>query len=407
MIDAPGPWGSGPFTLVEGHSSLGNEVALIDAEPLNCVWLPTAEDRTNRVVLEANTDHWNMERGPRLQRVIFRNDVSPERALDLVCTTEGEIDIVTEVEAKDAQKVIDSEHARLVAVDAMRILVGVINRGAGDVPLNETRVRRALNMAVDRERLIQEGFGGYAYPLAGLTPHYAMGYPSNLQPYAHDPDSARLTFAEAGWPEGRPLRLACDETLEGVARLIADDYERALDIGIEVTVIPNDELLAAQRALVEKVLPLPFDVLIHAWFDLTSDAPPAVLHREYYHSGGAFRTGPPVPKFEDLMGRFIMQTDPAELERIAAEIDRLVYDEALSVFLCAPQALYAVNRHVNFVGHAATFELAETEVGEGHWSRRENGREEPGATDGIRRVTERAAEGLGLRSGDGESESER
>jgi peptide/nickel transport system substrate-binding protein len=48
----------------------------------------------------------------------------------------------------------------------------------------------------------------------------------------------------------------------------------------------------------------------------------------------------------------------------------LVYDEALSVFLVAPQALYAVNRHVNFVGHAATFELAETEVGEEHWSRR-------------------------------------
>jgi len=29
-----------------------------------------------------------------------------------------------------------------------------------------------------------------------------------------------------------------------------------------------------------------------------------------------------------------------------------------------------VNRHVNFVGHATTFEVAETEVDEGHWSRR-------------------------------------
>jgi ABC-type transport system substrate-binding protein len=407
VTDAPGPWGSGPFTLVEGYSSLENEIAIISPDPFACVWLPTREERTDRVVLEANTDHWNMERGPRLERVVFRNDISPNEALDLVCTTDGEIDIVTEVEAGDAQRVIDSEHARLVPVDAMRILVGVINRDAGDVPLDEARVRRALNMAVDRERLIREGFAGYAYSLAGLIPHYASGYSSDLQPYAHDPESARLTFAEAGWPEGRPLRLACAETLEGVARLLTTDYEEALGIDVEVTVIPDDSLLAAQRALVEKVLPLPFDVLIHAWFDLTSDAPPAVLHREYYHSGGAFRTGPPIPEFENLMGRFIAQTDPAELEQIAAEIDRLVYDESLSVFLCAPQALYAVNRHVNFVGYAATFELAETEVGEGHWSRRENGREEPGATDGIRRVAERAAEGLGLRSGDGEGESER
>ncbi|MBA3793603.1 MAG: ABC transporter substrate-binding protein, partial [Rubrobacter sp.] len=49
--------------------------------------------------------------------------------------------------------------------------------------------------------------------------------------------------------------------------------------------------------------------------------------------------------------------------------DRLVYDEALNVFLCCPQALVAVNNHVDFTGHAATLELAETEVGEGHWSR--------------------------------------
>jgi peptide/nickel transport system substrate-binding protein len=160
------------------------------------------------------------------------------------------------------------------------------------------------------------------------------------------------------------LRLACNESLEEITRLLAAGYEVTLGIDVKVTVIPDDDLPATQRALVEKVLPLPFDVLIHAWFDLTSDAPPAVLHREYYHSGGTFRTGLPVPAFEDLMGQFIAQTDPAEQERIAAEIDQLVYDEALSVFLCAPQALYAVNRHVNFVGYAVKFELAETEVGE-------------------------------------------
>lgn len=46
-----------------------------------------------------------------------------------------------------------------------------------------------------------------------------------------------------------------------------------------------------------------------------------------------------------------------------------MYDEALSIFIAAPKALYGVNRHVSFQGHAATFELAETEVSEEHWSR--------------------------------------
>jgi ABC-type transport system substrate-binding protein len=370
VIDAPGPWGSGPFVLTEGYSSLQNEVATIAADPFTCVWLDTNQPRTERVVLEANTGHWNRERGPRLERVVFCNYVAPDRALDLVCDTEGEVDIVTEVAPTDAQKVIDSEHARLEAVDAMRILAGVINRGTSDVPLGDVRARRALNLAVDRDRLIREGFAGYAYPLAGLTPHYATGAPEGLDPYPHNPEEARRLFDEAGWPEGRALRLACEAATEGVTRMIAEDLEQALSIAVEVMVIPDEDLLAAQHTLVEKVLPLPFDVLVQPWFDLTSDAPPAVLHREFYHSGGALRAGPPVEEFEELMGRFVSERDLIKLAELAAEIDRFVYDQALSVFLCAPQALYAVNEHVKFVGYAATFELAETEVGEEHWSRR-------------------------------------
>ena len=55
---------------------------------------------------------------------------------------------------------------------------------------------------------------------------------------------------------------------------------------------------------------------------------------------------------------------------MAEQIDRYVFDEALALFLCAPQALYAVNTHVNFGPYRTTFELAETEVDEQHWSRR-------------------------------------
>ena len=58
------------------------------------------------------------------------------------------------------------------------------------------------------------------------------------------------------------------------------------------------------------------------------------------------------------------------IEACGGDLLELRGDEALSVFLVAPQALYAVNRHVKFVRHAATFELAATEVGEEHWSRR-------------------------------------
>ena len=71
------------------------------------------------------------------------------------------------------------------------------------------------------------------------------------------------------------------------------------------------------------------------------------------------------------MADYVHQTDPRKLNALDEEMDRIAYDQALSIFLCAPEALYAVNKHVQFVGHAATFELAETEVDDEHWSRRD------------------------------------
>ena len=329
-----------------------------------------SEDRAPRLVLEANRGHWNIERGPRLERAIFRNDLSPAEALELCISTEGEMDIVTEVSPADAARVIASEHAKLVVCDANRVLVGIINRYPSDVPLHDKRVRRALNLAVDRKKLIALGLGGYANPLCALTPSWCGGFPSDQEPYAYDPEEARRLLDEAGWPSGRNIRIATPGPFEGIARLVAADVQAALGIGVDVMVAPPEQLLAGTRMLVEKKLVPPWDMLIFGWFDLTSEAPPAAVHREFFGSDGAFRAGPELPDFNRLYTEMAAQIDGQKLVKVAEQIDRYVFDEALALFLCAPQALYAVNTHVDFGPYRTTFELAETEVDEQHWSRR-------------------------------------
>jgi peptide/nickel transport system substrate-binding protein len=339
-----------------------------------------SEDRSPEVVLEANLDHWNRAaRGPRVQRAVFRNTLSPSRALDLCLSTDGEVDIVTEVDPSDAARVEASEHARLIVADANRVLCCIVNRGRADVPLDSVDVRTALNLAVDRSRIVADGLHGYANPIPAMTPPWCSGFPEGARPYPHDPEEARRLFEKGGWPNGRPVRIAAPGAFAGIAQLVAADLRSALGVAVEVAVVPDQAALAGARALVEKKLDQPWDLLVHGWFDLSSEAPPAAVHREFFGLDGAFRAGPPDPGFDALFDRMKVALDGGELVRIAAEIDRYCFDNALAVFLCAPQALYAVNNHVSFGPYRTTFEIAEVTVDEGHWSRRAEASSRPTA----------------------------
>jgi oligopeptide transport system substrate-binding protein len=69
-------------------------------------------------------------------------------------------------------------------------------------PLNDKRVRRALALAIDRERLVKDVARG------GELPAYAVSYPGDagytpLARLTGGPDEARRLLAEAGYPGGR------------------------------------------------------------------------------------------------------------------------------------------------------------------------------------------------------------
>lgn len=77
-----------------------------------------------------------------------------------------------------------------------------------------------------------------------------------------------------------------------------------------------------------------------------------------------------LPEFKRLYQALLGQTAPRGLILASNRIDAFVRRESLALFLYAPSALYAVNRHVAFRPYRTSFELAETEVGPAHWSRR-------------------------------------
>lgn len=283
---------------------------------------------------------------------------------------------MTEVSPADARRVEQSEHARLVSVDAVRVIVGVIDRDSTRLPLADVRARRALNLAVDRDALVRDAMHGHASPLAALAPSAGaltldrVLHPFH-KPYAHDPAEAARLWGAAGAVPGLPLRIAAPEQLGPVAHQVADDLRRALDVAPEVTLYRGVEAkLDARRRLAEKVTPRDWDVLIWEQGAQAADAVALEIHRAFVGASGEWRAGPVVPEFDERYAALVRHTAKLALAEGTHQLDAFVRDEALALFLVAPHALYAVNRHVDFTPYRTTFELAQCRVGAAHWSRR-------------------------------------
>ena len=321
------------------------------------------------MILKANPHYWNTERGPRLEKVVFLNDVLQKDAIEKVCYREGEVDIVTNISPTDAGRIKKSPHAKVVAGDAMRVVAGIFNR-ENDL-INDVRVRQALNHAIDRERLVENGLSGYGEPSASLTPSWTKSILSRLSPYEHDAERAKKLFEESNWQKNRRLKLATANERENIARMVASDISNALEIGVDVIVFSDEEKLSELEKLAEKKIKPDWDIFIYNWSGQTTDAPPLELHYNFVGAGGWLRAGEPSEEFEKMYDDFTRQTSVLMQAKKSYDLDKFVYDEALALFLCSPQALYAVNKEVDFMPYATSFELAECEAGEKHWSRRE------------------------------------
>jgi peptide/nickel transport system substrate-binding protein len=112
-----------------------------------------------------------------------------------------------------------------------------------DEILSDVRVRRAIAYAVDRRRIIDAKFHGYAVEATGLLPPMHWAYERDVETYEHNLDEARRLLDEAGYPDpdgpgGEPrmsltYKTSADQFRLALARLIA---AQLAEVGIEVEV---------------------------------------------------------------------------------------------------------------------------------------------------------------------------
>ena len=114
-----------------------------------------------------------------------------------------------------------------------------------DSPLQDVRVREALNLAIDRDVLTQVLLEGTTVPANQPVPRAAFGYNPGLPPIPHDLDRARRLLREAGYDDGfafTAVSVAGIGVGSSVLQVMADAYAE-LNVRMEVRAVPIQQLL--------------------------------------------------------------------------------------------------------------------------------------------------------------------
>lgn len=125
------------------------------------------------------------------------------------------------------------------------VFIIIFNTKSG--PLEDPRVRLALNLGVDRKALIDSVLNGAGYPLSGFVSPVHLGFDADQPPIPHDPNRARALLKESGYGEGLSLTLDSPTSLPNEAvRLSAalSDQLARIGVGIDIVYTEDRELYA-------------------------------------------------------------------------------------------------------------------------------------------------------------------
>lgn len=154
-------------------------------------------NRNNTITLSKNEDYW-MDGKPYLDQVIYQ--VIPENSARLNALQTGEIDIVDGMNASDTTIVEDTEGIELLKRPSFNI--GYMAFNMEKEPFNDPLVRKAINMAIDKEEIVDAFYNGLADPATSPLPPSLWSHDESLEKYDYNVEEAKKLLAEAGYEDG-------------------------------------------------------------------------------------------------------------------------------------------------------------------------------------------------------------
>ncbi len=169
-----------------------------------------------RIVLEAYKGWWGKQEG-NVTEIVYtpiKSDATRVSAL-----LSGDVDLVTDVPTQDVERLRKDPKLKVLDGHEVRtIFIGMDQHNdelkyssvKGKNPFKDVRVRKALNMAVDREAIKRVTMRGLSIPAGIMVAPGVHGYSKQIDiVQKYDVAAAKKLLAEAGYPDGFEFTLDC------------------------------------------------------------------------------------------------------------------------------------------------------------------------------------------------------
>ncbi|GGJ38689.1 ABC transporter substrate-binding protein [Neoroseomonas lacus] len=156
-----------------------------------------------RAVLLPNTEYWDVARRPKLDRLMLLP--IPDGNIRVAALLTGQVNFI-EAPPPDAVRRLRSAGMVIKTNPYPHIWPYILRLSGDNTPLSDVRVRRALNLAINREELVVL-LGGMAEPAQGMVLPDSPWFGHPTFRIRYDPAEARRLLAEAGYGPSNPLRI--------------------------------------------------------------------------------------------------------------------------------------------------------------------------------------------------------
>jgi peptide/nickel transport system substrate-binding protein len=306
LSDAPN--GTGPYTFVNRETGVSIELA-------------------------ANPDYWDGV--PPVSDVTY--EFVSEGGTRLAGLKSGEYDLITNLPPQDVEQA--PQPANLQGQENPIIILDVDDGITAD-----PNVRLALNLAVDKQAIADQVYGGFAQVVNGqLLSPTILGHNPDLEPYPYDPDQAKQLIEDAG-VAGQTITLVGESSGRWLndRELVEAVASYWTEAGLQVDL---------QTPEFGAYLDILFDrenrqdaIFVSSSNDILD--PSRQLNTYYAMDGvGSSNTN---QELADLVHQGQSTLDPAERESIYQEAVKIAYDGAYFAFLVSNEDLYGMSERMQW-----------------------------------------------------------